>query len=312
MQNVHRPAKRVFSVSTKYNPDFLREKHGNNARYSIQLIRITSVYPELHKERLGMKKTLVYLLTAVFAIGLVSTSTASVKKRKPDKRVVANELKKIGGEHYPEEMEVDALDKVETDSEDSATAYFWLFVGELPDDAGYHLIIYDNEQRYLGFYKLKNKPVECGKGYFSVDISNEDTDPVIDSFTGRDDMRSVRLTEKGPTKRLTLSAPDDTPSEFVEAPSMEEVEQKIKEERAASADQASGSTSTSSAKKVTPEYRSWKVKYGENWIEVESAIFVEYKNRQVTLKNGKDGNTATIPLANFSDADKAYLQKLIR
>ncbi len=259
-----------------------------------------------------MRKTLVYLLTAAFAIGMASTTLASIKKRKPDKRVVANALKKIGGDHFPEGMEVDALGKVDTDFDDSATAYYWLFVGELQDDAGFQLIIYDNEQRYLGFYKLKNEPVECGKRYFSVDISNEDTDAVIDPITGRDDLRSVRLTEKGPTKRLTLNGPDDTPAEFIAAPSPEEIKEQQKAAGVGSADAGSSSSPQAASKRIKPEYRSWEVKFGEKMITVESAIFVEYKSGMVTIKNAKDGNTAVIPLNNFSAADRAYLKKLLK
>lgn len=259
-----------------------------------------------------MKKTFAYILAAAFAIGLISTADASMKKREPDRRDVEKRLKKIGGEHYVEEMEVDDLGRVDTELEDdSAKAYYWIFVGELPDDAGFHLIIYDNEDNYLGFYRVKNEPTECGDGYIAFEI--EDTGGEPDPMTDRTDTKSIRLQGKGPEQRITMSTPEGTPAEFVKAPTMEEVEAKVKAEREAAAEDSATTTSSKPApKKLKPEYRSWKVKHGDRMITVESAIFVKYKNGKVTIKNAKNGKTATIPLKNFSEADQKYLKELIK
>ncbi len=264
-----------------------------------------------------MRKTLTWILVAVFGIGFALTANA-VRKREPDRRDVEKIMAKIGGEHYPEGIEVDDLGGVDTDYEDDINdkdeilAYYWIFVGELPDDGGYHLIICDNspEPHYLGYYPLKNRPVECGKGYIAMQV--EDVG-IEDPITGRMDTKSISLTEAGPTKRLSLPSPKGTPSEFVEAPSMEEVEAKIKAEREEAAEEASSSPSERAASpKLKPEYRSWHINYGGRMITVESAIFVSYERGQVTLKNAKNGNNATIPFRDFSPEDQAYLKKLAK
>ncbi|MBN2163459.1 MAG: hypothetical protein JXR25_01120 [Pontiellaceae bacterium] len=259
-----------------------------------------------------MKRTLLMLLSMAVLIGFVSTSHAD-KKREPKKSRVNTILKQIGGDHYPEGMELDDLGAVKTTLEDETEGnyrwYYWIFVGELPDDGGYHVIIFDNspEPNYLGYYATSLKPAETGLEFISFEVEDQGGAP--DPKTDRLDRKSIELTAKGPVARLTIPGLGDDPCEFVPAPEPE------KEETATADDSSSSSSSSSSttkAKKIKPVYRTWHITLGDKVIEVESAIYVSYKNGLVTIKDAKTGRTVSKPLRDFSDEDRKYLQELLK
>ena len=126
-----------------------------------------------------------------------------------------------------------------------------------------------------------------------------DSDFGADPVTGDTDRWSVVIPASGPPKRITMGG---TPIEFSAAPTIEEIEEKLKAERAAAAEEAAAS-SRQSAKNIKHEGR---------MINVESAIFVEFKGGMVTIKNAKDQRTLTRPIRDFSDADQKYLKQLLR
>jgi len=253
-----------------------------------------------------MRRKLTGVLTLAILIGVVAISMASVKKRGPDKREVEGVLKKIGGTHFQEGMKIREVGMIETEINESEDvggikAYYWVFCTLLPDDSGYHVIIFDNEPRYLGYYKTELNPRECGEK--TIVFDQGDFDLGADPITGEADKWSVEIPSSGPPPRININGP----KEFVAAPTIEEVKEQKKEEREEAAATASVST-----KKLEPEYRSWKIKVGEKMITVESAIFMEYKGGLVTIKDAKTGRTVTLPVRDFSEADQKYLRELIR
>ena len=256
-----------------------------------------------------MKRTLLMLLSMVVLAGFVSSTYAGAKKREPNKHQAENVIKAIGGEHYPEGVEFDDLGRVSTsldeETEGNYRAYYWIFIGELPDHGGYLVYIFDNsppEGKYLGFYATSLEPAETGKEFISFAVEDQGSD---DPKTGRPDRKSIDLTAKGPVERLRIAGIGGNECKFVPAPEPEEEEEEP-------ATTTSTSTSSNKKKQITPEYRTWHVTLGSNVIEVESAIFVSYKNGLVTIKDGKTGRTVSKPLRDFSKEDQAYLKKLLQ
>lgn len=256
-----------------------------------------------------MRNIIRFVLPLVIGTGLVSSSFAAVE-RDLDKREVESDLRKFGGEHYFEDIKIREIGEIETEvdeeeDQDGNKAFYWIYSTILPDDAGYRIIIYDNEPRYLGYYDVPLSPINCGEG--TIVFEQGDFDLPADPITGDTDTWSVEIPDSGPPKRIQIGG---NPVSFVAAPTIEEVKEEIKEEREAAA--AAASSGSSTKQRITPEYRSWQINAGGRMITVESAIFVEYKSGQVTIKDGKTGRTKAIPLRNFSEADQQYLRQLIR
>jgi hypothetical protein len=258
-----------------------------------------------------MRRTLTYILSLAIIIGFAEKSLAAAKKRDLDKREVTSDLRKFGGDHYFEDMKIRELGGIETDIDEeeddgAIRAYYWIYFCELPDNAGYRVIIYDNEPRYLGYYEVTLVPLELGEE--SIVFDQGDSDMGSDPVTGETDRWSVKIPASGPPKRITMGVP----IEFNAAPTIEEIQEKDKAARAAAAEEASSSARPSAKKKITPEYRSWTIKYGNKMITVESAIFVEYKGGMVTIKDAKTQRTVSRPLRDFSEEDQKYLRQLVR
>ncbi len=253
---------------------------------------------ETNNERIGMKKSLAYILILACSLGFVLNSQAGPKKREPSRSEVKNILKKIGEKHYPEDMRISQVGMLRMDSEDTDTAYYWIYCGTIRD-GGYNVIIFNNVPEYLGFYNTQYNPCEVGDDYITFDMADADLG-YPDPITDRSGYYSVRLDEKGPPKRITLNGPVN----FVPAPTEAETEKKEAKK--------SSTKDDSSSDKMEPDYRSWKIKVGTKFIEVESAIFVEYKDGKVTIKDGKTGRTVTKPVTDFSDEDKEYLKELLK
>jgi hypothetical protein len=254
-----------------------------------------------------MNRALRFILATAIIAGFAANSPASPKKRDPDKREVAGILKKIGDKHFFEDMKVRDIGMILTGEEENTDkAYFWVFSTPLPEDAGYRLILFDNVPAYLGYYDVLMSPMECNEKFIVLNSGDFDQGP--DPVTGETDRWSVEIPASGPRKRITAPGPKG-PAEFVPAPTIEEVKEQKKEERQAAAEESS---SSSSSQKLEPEYRSWNIKIGEKMIRVESAIFIEYKGGQVTIKDAKTGRTVTKPIRDFSEEDQKYLKQIIR
>jgi len=225
------------------------------------------------------------IATMAFSVGILSnTQAADVKKNAPSKSTVEKTLQEIGGDHFPEKMKISELGSIETDS-----TYYHIFVGTLKG-GGFHYIFFDNTPTYLGYYLITYEPYDYGEGEFYLSRTS-------------DSRITVPISDKGPTDKLTLEGTGESVT-FVKAP--------VKEVPVVEAPVAVKSTfgGPQKAKKPT-EYRPWTVTMGGNVIEVESAIFVEMKDGQVTLQSAKNGQLATVPVKALSAADRAYLRDIL-
>lgn len=223
------------------------------------------------------------LLTAVCAAGILSTTfAADVRKNKPSTSAVKKTLEEIGGEHFPANMKVSPLGPIETES-----TYYHAFYGALKNGS-YHLIFFDNTPAYLGYYLISLQPTGYGEGEVELYLSSNSTAIIPIPDTGPPE--KIRITEVGQSAK------------FMRAP----VEEEPEEENAAAED-----TGPTKPRKI-PEYRSWTITKDGKELSIESAIFIDIKDGEITLKDGKKGLVATVPVKALSSDDKAYLKDLLQ
>ena len=224
------------------------------------------------------------LLTAVCAAGILSTTfAADVRKNKPSRSDVEKILEEIGGEHFPAKMKISPLGPIETES-----TYYHAFYGALKNGS-YHLIFFDNTPAYLGYYLISLQPTGYGEGQVELYLSSSSTAiiPIPDSGPPE----KIRIVELGKT------AP------FIRAPVKEEPEEQ---------ETVAAENNTPSKPKKKPEYRSWTINKDGQALNIESAIFVELKGGDITIRDGKKGLVATVPVKSLSPADKEYLRDLLQ
>jgi hypothetical protein len=207
-----------------------------------------------------------------------------IQKNKPARRDVEQILEEIGGAHNPEKMKVSPLGSVETDS-----TYYHVFYGSLKK-GGYHLIFFDNTPAYLGYYLISLEPTGYGEGEIYLYLTSNST-------------ITIPIGDEGPPEKLRMGDTGMQAARFIMAPVKEEPE----EEAAVS---SKGQAAVKAKKK--PEYRSWNITKDGKVINVPSAIFIEMKDGNIALKNGKNGSMATVPAKSLSAADKDYLQDLLQ
>ncbi len=230
-----------------------------------------------------MKSILRLILTVACSAGILSsTFAADVRKNNPSRSDVEDILEEIGEGHFPEKMKLSPLGSVETDS-----TYYHVFYGTLKSSA-YHLIFFDNTPTYLGYYLISLHPIGHGKG-------------VVELYLTSDSITTISIGDEGPADKISI---EGVPGQFkfVRAP----VEEEPEEEAVATA------ANTPSKPKKKPEYRSWNITKDGKVRNVTSAIFVELKDKKVTIKDGKSGQVATFPISTLSAADKAYLKDLLQ
>lgn len=238
-----------------------------------------------------MKSISNVVLAFALAAGIVSGSLASdERKNDPSKSEVEDILEEIGGDHFPERMKINKLGSVETDK-----TYYHIFYGSLKN-GGYNLIFFDNTPAYLGYYVVSLEPVDYGEG--EIYLRQGSGSPVV-----------ITISDDGPPAKLRIGSTGAT-AKFVPAP--EEEEPEVEEPAAGASSTAATSSSAPPKEPKKPEYRSWTITMGGTVVNVESAIFVEMKDGQVTIKNAKNGKLATVKASTLSDADKDYLRDLLQ
>lgn len=224
------------------------------------------------------------MLAAACAAGILSsTFAADVQKNMPKRKDVEKMLEEAGGEHYPEDLKVSPVGSVETD-----TTYYHVWYG-IRRKAGYHLLFFDNTPAYLGYYLISYEPTGYGEGEIYLYLSS-------------DSRMTIPIDDEGPPEKMRLG---DTgmQAKFIPAPIKEEP---VEEETVAE------SSNKSSKEKKAPEYREWNIKKDGKLINVPSAIFVEMKAGNVSIRNAKNGLIATVPAGALSSEDKEYLKDLLQ
>ena len=228
-----------------------------------------------------MKRRMSMVVLVALVAGLSGGVLAkSVRKNAPRKKAVEADLKKIGGDHYPERMRISEIGPIRV-----GETYYHAFCGQLKK-VGYHVIIYDNELHYLGFYATDFEPTDYEEGAVLLDSGDGDT------------YYQIPITEKGPAKKVRL--PQGLPIEFVPAPGQE--------------------IGKASTKKITPppetkgkdgikaEYRDWHITRKGKKMTIR-AIYVKQALGTVDIKSEANGRVATIRLSELSREDQEYVKK---
>ncbi len=227
-----------------------------------------------------MKRRMGVIVSVVLMTALSSNVLASsVKKNAPDKKTVETELKALGGEHFPERMRIQKIGPVRV-----GDTYYHVFSGQLPN-VGYHIIIYDNDQHYLGFYATEFEPINYEEGGI-----------LLNSADG-EDYYHVPINADGPPKKVLL--PEGLPLVFVPAPKAPKAE--------------AGATTTapkaaSGKDGITAEYREWTITRKGKTMKVR-AIYVSQSIGTVVIKAETNGKTAKVRLSELSRKDQEYVRK---
>lgn len=232
-----------------------------------------------------MKKRLITSLCITVTMAFSMTAMAkSEKENAPNKKDVLKEMEEIGGEHYVEKMKMYEIGSVEVGS-----TYYHVFNGQLKDGT-YHVIIYDNEPKYLGFYSTDLEPTGYEENGVEFDSGDGETYYIL------------KISDKGPSAKARIGS---MPVTFIKNPKLE-------------AEAKTGGSSET--KLVVPEkqksesgmvidYRDWTITMKGREIKV-NAIFVKIDGKNVIIKNAKNGKEATIPGSALSDEDKEYVKQV--
>jgi hypothetical protein len=232
-----------------------------------------------------MKKVLGLIMSIALFTGSTLTAEAKSEKKNPPKNTKAVEeaLTKAGGDHFPEKMKVSKVGPIEVDD-----TFYHAFCGSLKK-AGYRIILFDNQQNYLGYYLSEFEPADYEEGAVLLDSGESDED-------GNPDYYYLRIGSKGPSDKVSI---DGIPSLFVKN---EAAAAKVAEAKASA-------VSTASSEPIQPEYREWILINRGKKVPVE-AIYVKQGGNKITLKKKSDGRSKDFPLSMLSEADKEYVKTL--
>ncbi len=236
-----------------------------------------------------MKKTLATMVAMTLAMGVATNALAKTEKKNPPRnsRAVEEALKEVDGEHYPERMKVSGS-KMPIKAGDT---YYHCFSGTLKE-GGYHVIIFDNTPKYLGFYKTKFEPYDYEEGALMLNSGECDED-------GNDIPFLLPITAKGPADKVNING---VVTPFVKNPNLEAK----KEPGGVPAGPAK--VATKEGKALVPEYREWTINMRGKQMKF-TAIYVQKSGTKVTLKEQKRGLSNDFPIAALSKEDQAYLKQ---
>lgn len=241
-----------------------------------------------------MKKALKTIMVLAFAAGIVSNVTAkSERSNKLQKRLVEEHLATLGEKHSPDKMKVKWIDSIEV-----GETYYHVYKGEL-EDTGYHVIVYDNYENYLGYYKSDYPPTNYEiKGCIALDSGDvdENSDPLY--------YKIPIDPEKGLPMKLQIG---NTPTSFEKSPSYDEVV-KGKSAEGTTGDKAADKTKENGEEKIVPEVRTWIIDLKGNPVEAR-AIFVKMERGKVYLRLEATGQENGFEIYRLSKADQEYVKQ---
>jgi len=230
-----------------------------------------------------MKRRMGIMVLVALMAGLAGSVTAkSERKNAPRKKTVEADLKKLGEEHFPKRMRLSEIGPIEV-----GDTYFHAFSGQL-QKVGYHVIIYDNNLNYLGYYATDFEPSDYEEGAV-----------LLDSGDG-ENFFQIPIKANGPPPKVRL--PEGLPIEFVSAPGREAI------------GTGSSSTTTTAPKAVkgkdgiTAEYREWSITFKGKKMKIR-AIYVKQAIGTVDIKSEANGKIATIRLSELSREDQEYVKQ---
>ncbi|WP_372807933.1 hypothetical protein [Pontiella sp.] len=244
-----------------------------------------------------MKKWIT-LLTMTLATVLSFTSMdaqARTKKNDPDKKTVEKILKEVGGEHYVDKMRINQVCSMEFENAAGEEVYYHVYNISLRE-GGYRIAFFDNTPNYLGFYKSEFEATDYEEGAILLDSGDSDEEGNTSFFT-------LPVGLAGPASKVRI---DGVPTPLVKNP-------KLAPKANGAKDESGGPIAVPQPKSASGkdiEYRDWTITMNGREISA-NAIFVEKSgSSNITIKDSKRGNTATIPISSLSREDQAYLREI--
>ena len=240
-----------------------------------------------------MRRALRIVVSMALIMGVASGALAkSVKKNPPRKKDVLSKMKELGPPHYEKKMKISEIGPLKV-----GNTYYFAFSGDL-GNGYYHIIIYDNNLNYLGFYKTDLEPMGYEEGAILLDGAD----------LGDGNYIRVPIPETGPQKKILLGG-GSLPLLFVKSPDAEAAQAGGASKTTMG---AGGSDSEKSgekeAKELKPEYREWKIHYKGKTLTVR-ALLVERKGGKVYLKAEANGKVKPFLYSQLSKEDQKYLQQ---
>jgi len=240
-----------------------------------------------------MKKFLGIAIAMALIVGFSGDAMArSVKKNPPKKKDVLSHMRELGPPHYPRRMKVSDIGPIKAGKD----IYYHAFSGDLGNGT-YHIIFYDNNLNYLGFYQTDLEPVDYEEGAVLLNS------PEGDSYY------RIPIPATGPKEKVLME--NGVPLVFVKGPNAEEG----KEDGEKSSSTVSGDDEGSSSDKekvkeesTEPQYRDWTITFKGKKRTVR-ALFVERKGGKVYLKAEVNGKTKAFLYSQLSRADQEYVKK---
>lgn len=227
------------------------------------------------------------ITTVIPLLFITGRSAEAVRKNPPDERDVEDILIELGNDHWVKDMDVDELGS--TRVEDPVTeedTYFHIYSSYVDDSEKYRIIVFDNDQRYLGYYRSAFEPVDF-----------EENAVLLDARDGSSYFKLPLSTEGFPSRVRTGMAI----TTFVENKNVEP------DPDAAVSTAPAPVTETDPDE---PQYRDWTVNIGDREITF-NAVFVRRDGDEIVLKESKQGKVNGIPGHLFSEKDQEYLKDIL-
>ncbi|MDF7809167.1 hypothetical protein P4E94_17100 [Pontiellaceae bacterium B12219] len=235
-----------------------------------------------------MKYTIKVCIQLGVLCGLVHSASAIIKNV-PDEDAVEEYLEELGEQHWHEDLDVDKFGSLQVkDPASGKDTYFHLFRAYL--DKKYRVIVYDNNEQYIGFYETPLEPVAVEEG--AVLVSSGD---------GTSYYKLPVTTEEFP-RRMRLGL---TFANFIK-------NQQLAKESATETKPASSlnKNGAETEERAGPTYREWTVSVNNQEITF-NAVFLKHEGSRIYLKESKRGLENDFPIHIFSEKDKAYLKNLL-
>ena len=241
-----------------------------------------------------MKKLLTTFICATLATFtlLPLNAAAGTKKNDPNKKEVEAILKEAGDAHYVEKMKINDLCSLKFEDASGEDDYYHIYNASLKK-GGYRIIIFNNEPKYLGYYKTEYEGADYEEGAILLDSGDSDED-------GNTTYYNLPIPGKGPADKVRI---DGVPTAFVKAPGADTKKETGLGKAAAGAGAAVVDDNS-------PKYRDWKITI-QGKERIYNAVFISAGKGKVTIKDSKRGKEATIPVSALSADDVAYLKDIM-
>ena len=239
-----------------------------------------------------MRKALRIVVSMALIMSVASGAFAkSVKKNPPRKKEVLSKVKELGPPHYEKKMKISEIGPLKV-----GDTYYHAFSGDLGNGT-YHIIIYDNNLNYLGFYETHLEPMGYEEGAILLDGAD----------IGDGNYIRIPIPETGPQKKILLGG-GSLPLLFVKSPEAEAAQAEGGSKTSMGMSSSSDKSGEKEAKELKPEYREWKIHYKGKTLTVR-ALLVERKGGKVYLKAEANGKVKPFLYSQLSKEDQKYLKQ---